>query len=408
MCFLAAAGAAASGSVGPLFGPSSPRFAADFSTVLEPDGQSSLLLQIEVPYTECQFVRVPAGYGAALEFLAMITDGKDHQIAGDVWEERFVLATFPETRDGGSRIAVTRTLRAPAGKYHLKVRVRDANGGLSSQAETSVQIAGLGKSTLALGDLVFGSCRTREAAGEGFERSASRRFTDDVATFCVKSSVYDLLPASSPRSYHVRYRIQDESGRDQVSGDTVLVGEQARSFFLHPNVSGLFLGSYRFEIEVQEAARQWKTEGSFDIEAVTAPRGTQWATMLEILEYVATTEQLGPLRKARSDEDRAERWREFWARRDPTPETPRNEALLEFMRRVRYATAQFQGFGPGWRTDQGRIYIQNGNPDQIEDLPATHSNPPLQIWHYFSLNRRYIFADRDGFGRYELITVAGP
>src|SRR5262249_15847590 len=53
-------------------------------------------------------------------------------------------------------------------------------------------------------------------------------------------------------------------------------------------------------------------------------------------------------------------WNDFWKRRDPTPETPKNEALIEFVRRVRYAEDHFQGFGPGWRSDMGRVYIRYG------------------------------------------------
>ena len=59
------------------------------------------------------------------------------------------------------------------------------------------------------------------------------------------------------------------------------------------------------------------------------------------------------------------------------------------------------------RTDQGRVYIRHGAPDQVEDRPATFYDPPYQIWHYYELNRRYVFADREGFGRYELVYPTG-
>jgi hypothetical protein len=72
---------------------------------------------------------------------------------------------------------------------------------------------------------------------------------------------------------------------------------------------------------------------------------------------------------------------------------------------VRYANTHFSGqTGAGWRTDQGRVYIRYGAPDQIEDRPATFQEPPLQIWHYFALNQRFVFADREGFGRFELVS----
>ena len=41
-------------------------------------------------------------------------------------------------------------------------------------------------------------------------------------------------------------------------------------------------------------------------------------------------------------------WEAFWRRRDPTPDTPRNEYQVEFFRRLRYAEQHF-GARPGPR-----------------------------------------------------------
>ncbi len=130
--------------------------------------------------------------------------------------------------------------------------------------------------------------------------------------------------------------------------------------------------------------------------------------MVEVLAYVATDAEYDALRKAQTDSTQQLAWETFWGRRDPTPETPRNEAMVEFFRRVRFANRTFAAQGlTGWRTDQGRIYIQHGQPDQVEDRPATFNDPPMQIWHYFDSNRRFVFADREGFGRYELVYSEG-
>jgi GWxTD domain-containing protein len=130
--------------------------------------------------------------------------------------------------------------------------------------------------------------------------------------------------------------------------------------------------------------------------------------VVEILSYVASDPEYDELRAARTDSTRQVAWDAFWARRDPTPDTPRNEAMTEFFRRVRFANRNFAGQAvTGWRSDQGRVYIRHGAPDQVDDRPATFYDPPLQIWHYQRLNRRYVFADREGFGRFELIYPSG-
>ncbi len=60
---------------------------------------------------------------------------------------------------------------------------------------------------------------------------------------------------------------------------------------------------------------------------------------------------------------------------------------------------------PGWRTDRGRIYAKYGAAsDQLTRVPTGFA-PPYEVWRYTrGKPRYYIFADRNGFGSYQLIT----
>jgi len=404
---LGVAGSSPPAAAESFFPTTAPRFAADVSTHLNQDGSPSIHVEIQVPYSELEFVKVGAGYGAALEFVAVVRSGH-HEVGGDVWEERFVVRSFAESHNPVIRIAADRTYPVREGHYRVKVQVRDLNGGRQSAAEIDLPVEGLGGSSLGLTDLVFGVCGLDSSGAEAFQRNASRRYAEDLAAFCIESAVLDLAGPLSDRRYLLHWRVRDESSMQVLAADTALTGEQARRFHLRPPVSNLFLGNYEIQVDVAEGKRHWSQSGSFEVEAVTTPVGAQWATMLEILEFVATPTELDPLRKAQTAEERTQAWKSFWAHRDPSPGTERNENLIEFMRRIRYANASFQGLGPGWRTDQGHIYIQYGPPDQVEDIPASLTSYPTQIWHYDQLNRKYTFIDRDGFGRYVLTSETGP
>ena len=124
--------------------------------------------------------------------------------------------------------------------------------------------------------------------------------------------------------------------------------------------------------------------------------------MLEPLSYIADASEIDHLRHL-GPAEQAQGWEEFWRRRDPTPDTPRNEAMITFFQRVRYSERHFQSFGPGWRSDMGRIYIKYGPPDQTESQPSTAASAPLEIWYYNRPYRRFVFEDREGFGRYVLV-----
>ncbi|HLF55970.1 MAG TPA: GWxTD domain-containing protein, partial [Thermoanaerobaculia bacterium] len=66
-----------------------------------------------------------------------------------------------------------------------------------------------------------------------------------------------------------------------------------------------------------------------------------------------------------SSDDEAERFRRlFWARRDPLPETPENEALREFEGRVAAADERFgDDDRRGALTDRGRVLVVLGPPN---------------------------------------------
>jgi len=57
----------------------------------------------------------------------------------------------------------------------------------------------------------------------------------------------------------------------------------------------------------------------------------------------------------------------FWDENDPDPDTPGNEALVEFRRRMSYVSQFLGGFGrSGPIDDRGLIYLMLGEPDEVQ------------------------------------------
>jgi GWxTD domain-containing protein len=107
--------------------------------------------------------------------------------------------------------------------------------------------------------------------------------------------------------------------------------------------------------------------------------------------------------------ERRDLWDRFWERRRRDPEDVGNAVRAEFFRRVRHANVQFYSAGmEGWRTDRGRIYIKLGPPDQVDESPVTAYQPAYQVWRYYDTRAVFVFADRDGFGRYVLVSANRP
>jgi GWxTD domain-containing protein len=92
---------------------------------------------------------------------------------------------------------------------------------------------------------------------------------------------------------------------------------------------------------------------------------TKWLN--ESVVYIITTEEEQYFRQLKSDEERERFIEEFWLRRDPMPETDKNEFREEHYQRITYANQNFAvDVLPGWRTDRGRVYITYGKPYEIQ------------------------------------------
>lgn len=124
------------------------------------------------------------------------------------------------------------------------------------------------------------------------------------------------------------------------------------------------------------------------------------------LEYIADPNEIKELKNIKNNEERIKAFNKFWASKDPDPTTEINELKVKFYYRINVANRLFTVMQrDGWRTDRGRILIQFGEPDQIDDHPFNIGGRPYQIWHYFDDGpyRRFTFVDDNEDGDYMLI-----
>jgi GWxTD domain-containing protein len=387
----------------PLRSEGAPYFTADLAIALDRGQQPGVSVSLTLPYTALEWLRFMSSgterFGAGVEF-SIIFEGKgDIGQKGDVWERRFVVATLGETRAAGAVVSDKRTFALPPGRYQVRIMATDLNSKARSRVEQRMDVPDYTKMPVGFSDLELGVV---DSTG-GFRPIPTRQFGLESGRIGARASLFDRRPGDWPRSYSFVYRIRGEVGDVIVSGNQdVTMAASGDSVVLRPAMTDLFLGSYVFEVELAEGKSHWRVERTFEVEESGPPRGREFVRMLEPLAYIVTAQEIDWLRSL-PPEQQAQGWEEVWRRRDPTPETPKNEMQLEFFRRVRYAERHFQGFGPGWRSDMGRIYIKFGPPDQIETRPASLTSPQLEIWYYNQPYRRLVFGDREGFGRYTLL-----
>ena len=105
--------------------------------------------------------------------------------------------------------------------------------------------------------------------------------------------------------------------------------------------------------------------------------------------------------KEKSDSDKWETINTYWKEKDPSSETTENELLQEFNERVRFSNKNFSILMHGWRSDRGRIYINYGEPQLVDDSYQDSMGFQYQTWIY-SNGKEFIFIDRTMSGDFTL------
>ena len=391
-----------------------PRFSADAIVQPGDSGAPEVRIDYRLARGELLFERSPTGYRASYEVrvIFMAAKGKK-EVAGDAHTRDLRVARYAETQAQGDDIADHLIFRMPPGKYLVEINLTDLNAERPSSTTVPVEVPGIAAEQIWLTDLYLGTVERNAASGAALVPNPSRSFGDDLPRFAAGGEVVDNRAAGAPDSvYQLGYRILNDLQVSVAHGDTAIARRGSRTAFLiRPGLGPLEPGSYRFVLELsspllptkgQKKPTPIRREKPFTVVPSAASATVDLKTALEVLRYIATDAELKEMDRLKTPEERRAFWETFWQGRDPFPETSRNEAMEEFYKRVRYADQRFGVGGPGWKTDMGQIYIVYGQPDEIVRNPFRFDGPPEEIWYYYQSRKTFVFADRDGFGRYEL------
>ncbi len=390
----------------PLRARNFPHFHVDAARLRSPGGDNYVELYYEVSYSQLQFLKEGRVFVARFEVQAVLYDGKRRQVAGDWWRRRVECDTYRETISPERSYSETFRLTAPPGKYELFVRTEHLDSDKKSSVLTRLDLSEPGILP-SLSDLIVGTC-TPDSSSDLSPRGRVKvhprgRFGERYPYMCVYGEVYDSPVDGDTVDYRMHGRILDEQGTVRMQ-DTIRVRRtrDLSPFVWSPSLDELTMGRYTLEMQLGENKGAVKVTKTFEVDETRFDLDEDIDDTVHLLSYIASRSELDVLKEARG-EDRRRVWLEFWRKRDPYPETPENEFLIEFFERVRYANDNFSYFEPGWRTDRGRVYIRRGPPDQVETRPMNPSGPAYEVWYYFEEALTFVFVDRTGLGQYELV-----
>ena len=185
-----------------------------------------------------------------------------------------------------------------------------------------------------------------------------------------------------------------------LDGSHEAIDEQARKFFV-----------YNPGIEREVVSQATVTFSQSPFASMTKEDVARAVDQIQVIATGRERRQMGDLA---SLDARRRYLLQFWQKRDPDPTTIMNEYRVRFQGLLNFADERYSNnYERGWETDRGRTLIKYGRPDHVEPHLYERDMLPYEIWTYNNLategRSTFIFADREGFGDFELLhsTVTG-
>ena len=324
------------------------------------------------------------------------------------------------------------------GRYRLEVGVQDSVSG--RQTNGGVEVLALSENDLA-SDLLVAPEMRLATEDDTVPRPGEFRTGNNLVTAVarvqltpLRAKVYYLLEAyaDSSESGTMSVAIRDSAGKTNIKTPEVPVTVAAGGSVLKGqlDLTGLSEGTYVMVAMLKLGGRTIERSAAISMAGLqeTLARDSARAQAERLTEggffgamsaaeldqaqgpllYIAESRELSPWSDELSVEAKRRFLVDFWKRRDPTQGTPKNERMEQFYAAIDYANRTYREGGrnavSGWRSDRGRIYARNGAPSDVLRRQQEGRAPPYEVWTYATgKGYYYIFADRSGFGAYNLI-----
>ena len=375
-------------------------------------------ITVEVPFRTLVFLKKEGYYDSRYEAYVSIRPVANPKARPTTYVLNgfATVKTYEETRRRDQKSRTWREIKLPPGEYTIEAlfTVRSTAIGLRRSVTLRVPdflASGVGFGTpmvLAVPPSYRRPFATwPEAAAElaGADAPPDASITGLETQPAVRFAVYLEGKTPGPVPCDIFYEVVDVSERQIHYGKhRVNLTGTDDEFVVALNVDDWEPGVYHVNLRARAYAPDRDATASIDVrvDATRAMLGANFDDTLEILGLIASNSEIKPLRDA-PEPERPEAWKKFWAARDPDPSTAENEALAQYYERVQYVVREFSQFGPGWRSDRGRVYIRYGPPEAIDTSMDQRAQGEYEIWRYYAQDRTFVFYDMFGVGDFKLV-----
>ncbi len=384
-------------------------FNMDALNFFSPDSTKTRLdVYAEIPFDKVEFKRDKNSnnFIANVDLTLDINDNLGNSVFNKVYKEVITTSkTDIEYLANNSQIVIKNIFLVP-GSYKVKISLFELSTKKHSVREKNVEIRNFLTDPLSISDIMVVS-KLEELNGRRYITPCVSRNVSDLDTCYLFFFIYRN---SELRSVKVNCRITDSQNNQVFTKDDTLditngIDIENKLFIAVPTSK---LPEDKLKIEVTASTPQFTISktGTLEDQNVNFPIDlNNLDEAIAQLQYIAKDDEWDYVKDGKTDAEKRKRLIEFWNSKDPSPSTKKNEVLIEYYKRIKYADKHFSTpYTKGWKTDMGMVYIIFGLPSNIERHPYEMDTKPYEIWDYYEVNRQFVFVDDSGFGDYRLIT----
>ena len=389
----------------------SQTFVIDALSFASDSAHSRLDVFIQVGYDNLTFVRDGDTYSASYELTTTLYDSTNGVVNESSTNEEVKGVSFDQSVSAGAFKVTQKVFRVPPGHYSIAVQLQDNESKTVRRIQRPVNVLDFTRGTLALSDVML----VAKLAVQGDKKTIVPNISPNVGNlpdaFYIFIEAYDRHASDSLR---FTATVVDDKGHELFKTDTVQYLRTGKNeVFMRIDNTHLPLGDFRLLVTASPLKGQ--SEQPDQIVAATGrPIMIRWRGIpigvksldlaIDQLRYIAKDNEISKMKDAETIEEKQRLFLEFWKKRDPNPNTPRNERMEQYYARVEYSNKHFSHFMEGWRTDMGMVFIMFGPPSNVERHPFDIDSKPYEVWAYYDLNYQFVFVDQTGFGDYRLVT----
>lgn len=367
------------------------------------DSVGQVRLYYQIINDDLTFIKEEEQFTAEVEFNIYLTSIDKEYVFNRTINKEITTASFEETNSRKIVNTYSTEIQLKPNKYELVITALDNNNNKQVNRKIEFDVFNIKDKDFLISDILFFEKYEVDSTMKiiSFEPNLSNNFSGKTQYFYF---YFASIQTDLRDTIKIEYSIKNPDGVVIQFNQYKLTNNfPYNEHFIRINRHQFDQSRYELEVTGIYKDKVIKVNKRFSFYWTESPESVGDLDLaLKQMRYLLEADSIGWALKQEYDE-KLKYFIRFWRSLDPNPDTEKNELMEEYFLRVNLANQNFSTLSQdGWLTDQGRIFIKFGQPDDIERHPFEVDSMPYEIWRYYNVRKVFVFLDRTGFGDYYL------